>query len=139
MIKRKNGKKKGFTLIELIIVLAVMAIIALIAIPNFTAVRNNSKVKADNQSCETIKRVTLTLLADETIKGTGDITLTFSSDGKLSTATETTETKGITAPTGTLSTILSEAYGEVKTPQVSGKTKFLIKIANSEVTKVTAE
>jgi len=69
MIKRANNKKKkGFTLIELIIVLAVMAIIALIAIPNFTAVKENSKVKADKQSCETVKRTVLMLTADEQIK-----------------------------------------------------------------------
>ena len=68
MIKRANNKKKkGFTLIELIIVLAVMAIIALIAIPNFSAVRQNSKVKADKQSCETVKRTVLMLTADEQI------------------------------------------------------------------------
>ncbi len=68
MIKRANNKKKkGFTLIELIIVLAVMAIIALIAIPNFAAVRNNSKVKADKQSCATIERTVLMLVSDETI------------------------------------------------------------------------
>lgn len=83
MIKRANNKKKkGFTLIELIIVLAVMAIIALIAIPNFKAVRDNSKVKADKQSCETIKRTVLMLASDESIslqdstKG-GTIEVTF--------------------------------------------------------------
>ncbi|HCO74177.1 MAG TPA: hypothetical protein DIT16_04900 [Clostridium sp.] len=68
MIKKGNNKKKkGFTLIELVIVLAVMAIIALIAIPNFSAVRQNSKVKADKQSCETVKRTVLMLTADEQI------------------------------------------------------------------------
>ena len=39
MNKIINKKKKAFTLIELIIVLAIMAIIAAIAIPNFMAVR----------------------------------------------------------------------------------------------------
>ncbi len=73
MIKKGNNKKKkGFTLIELVIVLAVMAIIALIAIPNFSAVRQNSKVKADKQSCETVKRTVLMLTADEQITVTTD-------------------------------------------------------------------
>lgn len=67
----KKKKKKGFTIIELIIVLAVMAIIAAIAIPNFAAVRNNSQNKADVQSAETIKRVVLTLVADGTITSDG--------------------------------------------------------------------
>lgn len=61
--QNQKKKRKGFTLIELIIVLAVMAIIAAIAIPNFAAVTANSKKKADIQSCETIKRISLTLVA----------------------------------------------------------------------------
>lgn len=40
-------KKKGFTLIELIIVIAIIAIIAAFAIPNFIRVQNNSKIDAD--------------------------------------------------------------------------------------------
>lgn len=82
-------KKKGFTLIELIIVLAVMAIIAAIAIPSFSAIRDNAAVKADEQSKATVERTVLMLAADEkvttgkfiitpadpkptVIKGTGD-------------------------------------------------------------------
>lgn len=84
----KKTKKKGFTLIELIIVLAVMAIIAAIAIPSFTAVRNNSKKKADDQSCRTIERTVLTLVADETVKVSKDVvvTVTFSEDKKIAAA-----------------------------------------------------
>ncbi len=83
MIKRANNKKKkGFTLIELIIVLAVMAIIALIAIPNFAAVRQNSKVKADLQSCETVKRTVLMLTADDQINVVNE------TEVKYNTATE---------------------------------------------------
>ncbi|WP_404988472.1 type IV pilin protein [Clostridium culturomicium] len=59
MRKNKRLSKNGFSLIELIIVLAVMAIIALIAIPNFTAVRDSSRNKADKQSMEVIKRIML--------------------------------------------------------------------------------
>lgn len=115
MIKRANNKKKkGFTLIELIIVLAVMAIIALIAIPNFSAVRNNSKVKADLQSCETIKRTVLMLVSDETIKGDGSITLTFDdTTGKIKAAE-------LTKVTETSKDVVKTALEEVKIPQ--GKT-----------------
>lgn len=61
-------KRKGFTLIELIIVLAVMAIIAAIAIPSFSAIRDNAATKADEQSKATVERTVLMLAAD------GDIT-----------------------------------------------------------------
>ncbi|SHI69102.1 MSHA pilin protein MshA [Dethiosulfatibacter aminovorans DSM 17477] len=43
--KLKN--KKGFTLIELIVVLAVLGIIALIAIPRFLSVQEQAKIDAD--------------------------------------------------------------------------------------------
>lgn len=67
MKNRKNKKKKGFTLIELVIVLAVMAIIALIAIPNFTAIRDNSKDKADASSLDVVERNILMLVSDGTL------------------------------------------------------------------------
>ncbi len=107
MIKRANNKKKkGFTLIELIIVLAVMAIIALIAIPNFAAVRNNSKVKADLQSCETIKRTALMLVSDETLGATAEIKVSVAENGAVSVS-------GITDTDN----VVADALAEVKAPQ----------------------
>ncbi|OPJ61519.1 prepilin-type N-terminal cleavage/methylation domain-containing protein [Clostridium oryzae] len=81
----KKKKKKGFTLIELIIVLAVLAIIAAIAIPNFIAVRNNSRNKADAQSCLTIKRTVLMLVSDGTVPETADFYVTGPSTTSLNT------------------------------------------------------
>lgn len=125
MIKKSNGKKKkGFTLIELIIVLAVMAIIALIAIPNFTAVRDNSKLKADKQSCETIKRTVLMLVSDETITGNGDAVITFDSTGKIAAATisENGITGGSNNDKAGAETVVKEALKEVKAPQAKKST-----------------
>ncbi|MDU7886073.1 MAG: prepilin-type N-terminal cleavage/methylation domain-containing protein, partial [Clostridium perfringens] len=54
MIMKKNiKKKKGFTLIELIIVIAIIAILAAIAIPNFLSIQRKSRVKADIASAKT--------------------------------------------------------------------------------------
>jgi type IV pilus assembly protein PilA len=114
MNKNQNTKKKkkGFTLIELIIVLAIMAIIAAIAIPNFTAIRDNSKVKADIQSCETIKRTMLMLVSDGTIKpdGTSAKVAVFKSGNDTSpTYTNLSDT--------TERSKLMEAVQSVKEPQ----------------------
>jgi len=123
MIKRGNNKKKkGFTLIELIIVLAVMAIIALIAIPNFAAVRDNSKVKADKQSCETIERTVLMLVSDETVKGEGTVTVSFNAKGEIAAAAIAGDKMigGSTNDKTGAEDVIKEALEEVKAPQ--GKT-----------------
>lgn len=110
MIRRKNGKKKGFSLIELIIVLAVMAIIALIAIPNFTAVRNNSKNKADTQSCEVIKRAVLMLVADDSVNVTKETDITFTT----SVTAPAADTNGLAQSEIDL---INEALKDVNAPQ----------------------
>jgi len=50
----KLRSKKGFTLIELIIVIAILGIIALIAIPNLAGIRQRSQVSADKRTAEQI-------------------------------------------------------------------------------------
>lgn len=130
MIKKSNGKKKkGFTLIELIIVLAVMAIIALIAIPNFTAVRENSKEKADAQSIETIKRTVLMLVADETVTTSETVVVTASFNDNKTFKEATADKDKIVGLDK-----LNDALKEVKKPQANGDSKFTITIqADGEV------
>lgn len=49
--------KKGFTLIELIVVLAVLAIIMAIAVPRFTGVREQAKIDADMATLASIAKL----------------------------------------------------------------------------------
>ena len=49
-----TNKNKGFTLVELIIVIAILAIIMLIAIPNFSGIRQRMQVRADKASAAQI-------------------------------------------------------------------------------------
>ena len=65
MIKNLKNKKKGFTLIELIIVIAIIAILAAVAIPKFGEVRKNAALKTDIANAKTIANAVTALIAEE--------------------------------------------------------------------------
>lgn len=104
-------KKKGFSLIELIIVLAVMATIALIAIPNFTAVRESSKNKADQQSMAVIERIMLVAEAEIDMP----VNLVFD----LNFKNNILEITGLDDEPKELTTYFENAFSEVECPQGS--------------------
>lgn len=128
MIKKGNKTKKGFTLIEMIIVIAVMAIIGAIAIPNLSAVKDNVAKKADNESCATIERTTKMVLADKDLsKYTAKYNVTFNNgDVSVSGAND----KG----DGNVASELQKCLADIKEPQADGKKGFVISIENSKVT-----
>lgn len=78
----KHKKKRGFTLVELMVVLAVIATITFIAVPNFTSIKNNVNEKVDRQSCEAIKRVITTFIVDETIDVSNITSFTYNAKDK---------------------------------------------------------
>ena len=122
-MKKINKKKKGFTLIELVIVLAVLAIIALIAIPNFTKVRNDSLKKADDRTMEQIKKITLMAIANE------DIKVPTTGQGDTYKIKKGLETSGFTA--------YKDMLQEVNPPQVNGVDHFEVKVLTNGSVEVT--
>ena len=63
MIKRNN--KKGFTIVELVIVIAVIAILAAVLIPTFAGIINKANQSADQQAVKQMN----TLLTSESLAG----------------------------------------------------------------------
>lgn len=64
MNKLLKNKKKGFTLIELIIVIAIIAILAAVAVPKFGEIQRNSKIKADIATAKNLHSVASQYLAE---------------------------------------------------------------------------
>lgn len=53
-MKKLESKKKGFTLIELVVVISIIAILAIIAIPKFGQIQQSAKKRADVATAKNI-------------------------------------------------------------------------------------
>lgn len=66
MFKNLRKKKKGFTLIELIIVVAILAILAAVAIPRLGSMTGKAQESADIASAKTIANAATIVIAEGT-------------------------------------------------------------------------
>jgi type IV pilus assembly protein PilA len=69
MIKNLK-KKKGFTLIELIIVISIIGVLSAIAVPKYVGIQKDAKIKADVASAKVIADATNMLIGEDKITGT---------------------------------------------------------------------
>ena len=60
------AKKKAFTIVELVIVIAIIAVLAAVLVPTFTSVVKKAKVSNDTQL---VKNLNTALAADAAVNG----------------------------------------------------------------------
>ncbi len=97
--KQKSLTNKGFSLVELIIVIAIMAVLVGVLAPQFIKYVEQSRKSTDIQNAESIKTAVLADIADGkiTASGTnvqfGNLNATsFAGDGSMATAITTAPT-----------------------------------------------
>ena len=123
-MKKKEGKNKGFSLVELIVVIAIMAILAIVIAPQVMKYIGKSKDSVDATNISLYKTAITTALSDEEIfsevvtKGTYTFNVT-------SAGIETKVATDLPEFSAELAEILGGTYPK---PQTPGMTKFTITI-----------
>lgn len=73
LTKKRNKKRKGFTLVELIVVIAILGILMLIAVPRFAGFREQSAIKADEATGATIGKAAELYALNNNIVNTDEV------------------------------------------------------------------
>ena len=108
--KMKENKKKGFTLVELIVVLVILAILAALLIPALTGYIDRAKKKSVIAETRQAVMAAQTLLDEEYAKVTDGTTITTLGTGDFTAE----KIKGLSEVKGTVTSVTAE-NGKIKT------------------------
>lgn len=89
-IRNRKNNKKGFTLIELIIVIAILGILAAILVPSMLNIVNNASDQVNESNARALYSIAQSANVKLTVEGTppGDDTYTSAADGATAIMTE---------------------------------------------------
>ncbi|MEZ7891525.1 MAG: prepilin-type N-terminal cleavage/methylation domain-containing protein [Candidatus Wallbacteria bacterium] len=131
MNRLRNKTAKGFTLIELMIVIAIIGILAAIAVPNFNRARLQAKKKACTSNMKTIEgAVELYNMENSVTEANVVQTATLSSMGYLKTEPKcpgagsyTVANKALAGGTGKKTEVTCSIHGDLSEQDGSQKDK----------------
>lgn len=100
MLKKKLNNKKGFTLAELLIVVAIIAVLVAISVPIFTSQLDSAREATDKANMRAAKAAATTVMLDN---GTTSGTYYYDADN------------GVLVEDANKSTIVNKTYGKYDT------------------------
>lgn len=141
----KKMNNKGFSLVELIIVIAIMAILAGAIAPALIRYIDKSRISNDVSSCKTIKTAVETAMANEetyellTNSGSGSTIIVSPNETTSGSTTAVTFGSGLTGSTADAQAEIGANIGE-KTPKIKYKklncSSFVVEITAAGTVKV---
>ncbi|MBE5935119.1 MAG: type II secretion system protein [Lachnospiraceae bacterium] len=139
-MRREKMNNKGFSLVELIIVIAIMAILSAALAPQLMKYIEKSRVSTDDSSCTSIETCVNAALAEEAVykqlaEAGGAGNLVFNVDFSSADAMPS-DGSNITMEVGTgafdkLVTELASSLGSLKAPKQTGMKYYVIEVESA--------